>query len=62
MSSYLRKYKRLELKKENDNIKQTYNKKPKEKCPLCGKKTLFYKNKDNEVYCIRCDKMIKTTH
>lgn len=46
-------------KKELEEIKKTYGKKPKEKCPKCGKKSLFMKNSSGELFCIRCDKKIK---
>ena len=39
-------------------LRKTYNKKPKQKCPKCGKKSLFYTNKDGETYCLRCDKIV----
>lgn len=57
--SLLRKIKRKEENKEINNIKLTYGKKPKSKCPKCGKKSLFYTNEDKETYCIRCDRQIK---
>lgn len=46
-------------KQELDNIRKTYGKKPKEKCPKCNKKTLFFKNNKGEIYCIRCDKIVR---
>nr|DAL31298.1 MAG TPA_asm: TFIIB-TERMINAL DOMAIN, TFIIB, TRANSCRIPTION INITIATION [Caudoviricetes sp.] len=62
MSSFLRKIKRKEEKKEQDNIKNLYHKKPKETCPRCKKKSIFYKNKDGEYYCLRCDSHVKTDY
>lgn len=46
-------------KKELDNIRKTYGKKPKIKCPKCNKKTLFFKNDKGEIFCIRCDKIVR---
>jgi len=46
-------------KQELENIRKTYGKKPKEKCPKCNKKTLFFKNNKGEIYCIRCDKIVR---
>lgn len=46
-------------KQELDNIRKTYGKKPKEKCPKCNKKTLFFKNDKGEIFCIRCDKIVR---
>lgn len=58
MSNMLRKFKRNEIKKENENIKKTYGKKPKQICPKCKRKTLFYTNKKGETFCIRCDEQL----
>ena len=46
-------------KQELENIRKTYGKKPKEKCPKCNKKTLFFKNDKGEIFCIRCDKIVR---
>lgn len=54
-----RKLMREKEKKELDNIRKTYGKKPKIKCPKCNKKTLFFKNNNGEIYCIRCDKIVR---
>lgn len=54
-----RKLMREKEKKELDNIRKTYGKKPKIKCPKCNKKTLFFKNHNGEIYCIRCDKIVR---
>ena len=59
MSNMLRRYKQNEEKKEQYKIRKTYNKKPKEFCPVCKRKSLFMSNKDGEVYCIRCDQRVK---
>ena len=56
--SVIRKLKRNKEKLKLKEIRETYNKKPKQKCPKCGKKSLFYTNKDGEIYCIRCDKIV----
>lgn len=53
-----RKIERNQEKQELLKIKNTYGKKPKEKCPKCNKKSLFITNKNGEVFCIRCDKMV----
>lgn len=59
MSNALRKIKRNEEKEKMKEIKSTYGKKPKGICPNCKKHSLFMTNKENEVFCIRCDKRIK---
>ena len=46
-------------KQELENIRKTYGKKPKIKCPKCNKKTLFFKNDKGEIFCIRCDKIVR---
>lgn len=46
-------------KQELENIRKTYGKKPKIKCPKCNKKTLFFKNNKGEIFCIRCDKIVR---
>lgn len=59
MSNSLRR--KLKRKAERDEIKsihETYNKKPKEICPNCHKKSLFMTNKEGEVFCIRCNKVV----
>lgn len=60
MSNSLRR--KLERKAERDELKsihETYNKKPKEVCPRCHKKSLFMTNDKGKVYCVRCDKQVK---
>lgn len=54
----IRKIERNKEKLKLKELRKTYNKKPKQKCPKCGKKNLFYTNKDGETYCIRCNKII----
>lgn len=53
---------KLERKAEREELKlihDTYNKKPKEICPKCHKKSLFMTNDKGEVFCIRCDERVK---
>lgn len=57
--SFKRKLERKNEKKEQLNIKNTYGKKPKGICPRCHKHSIFMTNKENEVYCIRCNNRIK---
>lgn len=59
MSNFKRKLERTKEKKEIINLKNTYGKKIKEKCPKCKKKSLFMTNKNGETYCIRCDERVK---
>lgn len=59
MSNIQRKIKREKEKLEIERIKDLYHNKPKEKCPKCHKKSLFMKNDNNELFCIRCDQRIK---
>lgn len=59
MSNFIRTIKKNRIKKEENEFRSVYNKKPKEKCPKCKRKSLFYKNKDDELYCIRCNEKIK---
>ena len=59
MSSNLaRKLERQKEIKRLEDIRNTYNKKPKQVCPKCHKKSLFMTNSKNEVYCIRCNKQV----
>ena len=58
MSNLKRKIERNKEKDKLKEIKNTYVKKPKGKCPKCGKKSLFMSNSENEFYCIRCDKLV----
>lgn len=58
MGGFGRKLQRTKEKKELENIKKVYGKKPKGICPKCRKHSLFYTNKNNEMFCIRCDKII----
>ncbi len=53
-----RQIKRNKEKEELKNIQKTYGKKPKDKCPRCGKRSLFYTCRDGEVYCLRCENRI----
>ena len=57
--SFLRKIERNKEKQKQNDIKKTYGKKPKGICPRCGKHSLFMTNKDGEVFCIRCDQIVK---
>ena len=41
-----------------EEMKKTYGKKPKIKCPKCKKKSLFITNNIGEVYCVRCDSRV----
>lgn len=54
-----RKIRRNKEKEKLKEIQKTYGKKPKEKCPYCHNKSLFYTNEMGQVYCIRCDMLIK---
>lgn len=56
--SFSRLVKRNKEKQEIENIKRTYGKKAKVKCPKCNKKTLFYTNKEKEIYCMRCEEKV----
>ena len=56
----IRKIERNKEKLKLKELRKTYNKKPKQKCPKCGKKSLFYTNKDGETYCIRRDNSVDT--
>lgn len=58
MGSLSRLIDRNKEKEELENIRKVYGKKPKYKCPKCHKKTLFMTNKEKEVFCIRCDRLI----
>lgn len=53
-----RKILREREKEKLKEIHKTYNRKPKDICPKCHKKSLFMINSKNEVYCIRCDKLV----
>lgn len=46
-------------KKQLENIRNLYSKKPTNICPKCKRKSLFITNKKGELYCVRCDKRIK---
>lgn len=59
MSLLNKKYKSLKERKKVEEIKELYHKKPKDKCPNCNKKSLFYTNKTGEMFCIRCNERIK---
>jgi ribosomal protein S27AE len=58
MGSLKRKLDRKNEKEKLIEIHKTYNKKPKQVCPKCHRKSLFMTNSKKEVYCIRCDKMV----
>ena len=58
MSSLLRMIQREEEKKKLIEIRKTYGKKPKIICPKCKRKSLFMTNKNNEIFCIRCDSKV----
>lgn len=58
MSSFGRKLKRQDEKKEQENIKKVYGKKPKGNCPKCKKHSLFFTNEKGETFCIRCDSIV----
>lgn len=62
MSNMLRRIKRQQdvakEKIEIKNIKNTFGIKPKEKCPKCKLKTIFYTNDQEDVYCVRCEQKI----
>ena len=57
MSSLARKIKRNQ---ERNTMLKQYGKKPKTKCPNCGKLTLFrYKNKrSKEIICVQCGEVV----
>lgn len=59
MSNFQRKIKREKEKEELNRIKELYKNKPKIKCPKCHKKTLFMKNDDGNLFCIRCEQQVK---
>lgn len=59
MGGFGRKLQRAKEKKELENIKKVYGKKPKEICPKCKKHSLFYTNKDGDMFCVRCDEIVK---
>lgn len=54
-----RKLKRNKEKAKLIEIRNTYGKKPKGKCPKCKKTTLFMNANNGEIYCIRCDGRVK---
>lgn len=59
MSSIGRK---MEVEAEKSKLKEihrTYGKKPKDLCPKCHKRSLFFTNNKGEVFCIRCDQRVK---
>lgn len=58
-NSLKRKLERKAEREELKSIHDTYNKKPKEICPKCHKKSLFMTNDKGEVFCIRCDERVK---
>ncbi len=57
--SLARKIKRNAEKEELKRLRNLYGQKLIEKCPVCKRKTLFMKNKNKELYCVRCDKRVK---
>lgn len=54
-----RKIKRNQEKNYLKVVKSTYGTKPKEKCPKCNKKSLFMKDKQGNLYCVRCNNIVK---
>lgn len=58
MSSLIRKFSRQEEKDKQINLHKTYGKKPKGFCPKCKKKSLFFTNKEGNVYCVRCNQLV----
>lgn len=58
-NSLKRKLERKAEREELKSIHETYNKKPKDVCPQCHKKSLFMSNDKGELFCIRCDKRVK---
>lgn len=54
----LRKVVRNKEKEKIEEIKKIYGKKPKAKCPICKRKSLFITNDKGELFCIRCDSKI----
>lgn len=57
--SLKRKMSRIEEKHEQTNIRAIYGKKPRIVCPYCHKKSLYMTNNKGEVFCVRCDHMLK---
>lgn len=58
-NSLARKIKRNNEKKELIEIKSKYGRKPKGVCPNCHKKSLFLENEKHEIFCLRCQKIVK---
>jgi len=58
MNSFERHIYMVEEDKKLKEIKTLYGRTPKEKCPKCHRRSLFMTNKDNEVYCVRCDSKV----
>jgi len=56
--SLLRKITRSNELKKQQEVKEMFKKKPQTVCPSCHLKSVFYTNKDGEVYCVRCDKKV----
>ena len=53
-----RKILREREKNKLKEIHNTYNRKPKEICPKCHKKSLFMTNSKNEVHYKRCNNLV----
>lgn len=54
-----RKILREKEKQKLKEIHNTYNRKLKEICPKCHKKSLFMTNSKNDAYCIRCNNLVE---
>ena len=57
--SFIRKIERNKEKAKQKDIRNTYGKKPKGICPKCKKHSLFMTNTEGQVFCIRCDNIVK---
>lgn len=57
--SFIRKIERNKEKAKQKDIRNTYGKKPKGICPKCKKHSLFMTNTKGQVFCIRCDNIVK---
>ena len=59
---FARKIEREREKEKVKDIHRTYEKKPKQKCPNCHKRSLFFTNADGEIFCLRCEEKIGTSN
>lgn len=53
---------KIKRNKEKEYLKEMtkrYGSKPKSICPNCHKKSIFLKNDKGEIFCIRCEKIVK---